>query len=105
MKVKDCQQTIEAALQSKQANAKKEKAAQKADISEEGSTSAKSSQVSLSEESKVAQKASETVRNTPEVRQERIQTLKKKIEAGEYQIDSDKVADKLLRQLLSELIR
>jgi negative regulator of flagellin synthesis FlgM len=105
MKVKDCQQTIEAALQSKQANAKKEKATQRAASSEEGSTSAESAQVNLSQESKVAQKASETIRNTPDVRQEKIQALKEKIEAGEYQIDSDKVADKLLRNILSELIR
>ncbi len=105
MKVKDCQQTVEAALQSKQANAKKEKAAQRTASSEEGSTSSKSARVNLSEDSKVAQKASETIRNTPDVRQERIQVLKEKIEAGEYQIDSTKVADKLLRHILSELIR
>lgn len=105
MKVKDCQQTIDAALQSKQANAKQEKAAKREATSEETSTSSVSARVNLSEESKVAQKAAETIRNTPDVRQEKIQALKEKIEAGQYQVDSDKVADKLLRNLLSELIR
>ena len=105
MKVKDCQQTLEAALQSKQANAKHEKETQQAATPGEDSTSTASARVNLSEESKVAQRAAEILQNTPEVRQEKIQALKEKIEAGEYLVDSDKVADKMLRSLLSDLVR
>ena len=105
MKVKDCQQTIEPTLQSKQADARQDKAAQRAATSEESSTVPVSTRVNLSEESKIAQKAAEIVRDTPDVRQEKIQALKEKIEAGEYELDSDKIADKLLQNLISELIR
>ena len=105
MRVKDCQQTVEAALQSKQANAEHERAAQRATHSEEGSAPSVSARVNLAEESRAAQKAAEIVRNTPEVRQEKIEALKEKVEAGEYEVESDKVAEKLLRNLLSELIR
>jgi negative regulator of flagellin synthesis FlgM len=105
MKVKDCQQTIEATLQSKQANAKQEKAAQRATTSEESSNLSSSARVNLSEESRVAQKAAEIIRDTPDVRGEKIDALKEKVQAGEYQADSEEVADKLLKNLISELIQ
>ena len=105
MKVNDCKQTLEAALQSKQANAKHEKKTEQAANSDEGYSSTTSARVNLSEESKVARRAAEIVQSTPEVRQEKIQALKEKIEAGEYQVDSDKVADKMLISLLADLVR
>lgn len=105
MKVQDTQKSIEATLQSKQAEVKQAAPARKADVSEESTASSVSARVNLSEESKEALKAAEIVRETPDVRLERVQALKEKIEAGEYQVDSRKVADKMLRDLLSDLVR
>ena len=105
MKIQDTQKSISATLQSKQAEAKQEAPPQKTDVSEESTTSSVSARVNLSEVSKGAQKAAEIVRETPDVRLEKVQALKEKIEAGEYEVDSRKVADKMLRDLLSDLVR
>ena len=67
---------------------------------------AESVNVSLSPEAKVLaeakKKALGIAMNTPDVREDRVAELKRKISAGEYQIDSEKIADGILREALRE---
>lgn len=58
--------------------------------------------VELSTSSLDVQKMKGILKDTPEVRQDRVQELKAQIERGEYKVDPYKVADKLLMNLLSE---
>jgi flagellar biosynthesis anti-sigma factor FlgM len=44
-------------------------------------------------------KAREVVYRTPEVRPEKVAELKEAIEAGTYEIDTEKVADKIIDEL------
>jgi anti-sigma28 factor (negative regulator of flagellin synthesis) len=47
-------------------------------------------------------KYKETVKALPEIRQERINELKRQIEAGEYHIDSRKIAEKILDRQIED---
>jgi negative regulator of flagellin synthesis FlgM len=47
-------------------------------------------------------KALEIARNTPDVREDRVAELKKKIQDGTYQVDAGKVADGMLREAILE---
>ena len=47
-------------------------------------------------------KYKEAVKALPEVRQERIKELKRLIEAGEYHIDSRKIAEKILDRQIED---
>ena len=105
MKVEDSQQITAATLKGKPAGNKEEKVARQSPQTEESTMPSAPARVEISEESKEAQRVAELARATLEVRQEKVEALREKIEAGEYKVDSQKVADKMLRQLLSELIR
>ncbi|PTS83754.1 flagellar biosynthesis anti-sigma factor FlgM [Pseudomonas sp. HMWF032] len=52
--------------------------------------------VQLSREAQQLQKASEKLRDQPSVNKERVAQLKQAIESGSYQVDSQRVASKLL---------
>ncbi len=52
--------------------------------------------VNVSQRSKEVYKAQEVIQATPDVRAEKVQALKKKIENGNYQIDYDKTAEKMI---------
>ncbi len=54
--------------------------------------------VSVSDEARLRTEAYRTALNAPEVRQEKVTALKAQVDAGEYQIDSQKVAEKLIRE-------
>ncbi len=62
--------------------------------------------VAISEESLAASrdraKALEIARQTPDVREDKVAELKKRIAAGTYQVDSGKVADGMLREAIRE---
>ena len=47
-------------------------------------------------------KALTIARNTPDVREDKVADLKKRIDAGTYQIDSGKIADSMLREAVIE---
>jgi flagellar biosynthesis anti-sigma factor FlgM len=47
-------------------------------------------------------KYKETVKALPDVRQERIAELKRQIEAGEYHVDSRKIAEKILDRQIED---
>ncbi len=62
--------------------------------------------ISVSPEAKsrleAMKKAKEIAQNTSDVRQDRVAELKAKIQSGNYQVDSGKVADGLLREAILE---
>lgn len=55
-----------------------------------------SDRVTLSDDAKLVSLASRVAQDSPEVRSDRVATLKAQVEAGTYQPDSKKIAEKLL---------
>ena len=47
-------------------------------------------------------KAFEIAKNTPDVREDKVAALKAKIQAGNYEVDSGKIADGMLREAIME---
>lgn len=64
--------------------------------------SVESDRVELSASSLDVQKMKEIIQETPAVRIDKVQALKAQIERGEYEVDSYRVADRMLLGLLSE---
>jgi negative regulator of flagellin synthesis FlgM len=60
--------------------------------------------VNLSQASKEVQKTKEIIESEPDVREDKVADLKEKIESGRYTIDHAKVADKLVNELIDELL-
>ena len=54
------------------------------------------------QEARLIKKAREVVYQTPEVRPEKVAPLKEAIEQGAYEIDSEKLADKIIEELLGK---
>ena len=59
--------------------------------------------VNLSQASKEAQRIKEIISSEPDVREEKVAELKRKIESGEYKVDHDAVADKLVDSFIEEI--
>ncbi len=59
--------------------------------------------VNLSQASKEAQRIREIMLSEPDVREEKVAELKRKIEAGEYKMDHDAVAAKLVDSFIDEI--
>lgn len=55
--------------------------------------------LSLSGDAKAINEVRDLLKFTPEVRQERIDEIKKAIENGEYKVDGQKVAEKMLQHM------
>ncbi len=53
--------------------------------------------VNLSQKSKEILKAQQVIQSTTNIRQEKVQAIKEKIEEGNYQIDHDKITEKMLK--------
>ena len=60
--------------------------------------------VSLSANARDIQVAKKAVEAAPEVREEVVQDVKKDVEAGTYQVDSEKIADKIVGSNIDELV-
>jgi negative regulator of flagellin synthesis FlgM len=61
--------------------------------------------VVLSPEARQIQRAREQVDLLPDIREEKVAEIRARIEAGEYQVDGEKVASKMIEtSLLNELI-
>jgi len=54
------------------------------------------------QEARLIKKAREVVYQTPEVRPEKVAPLKEAIEQGAYEIDSEKLADIIIEELLGK---
>ncbi|MDF2628936.1 MAG: Anti-sigma-28 factor, FlgM [Symbiobacteriaceae bacterium] len=73
--------------------------------SQEASRPTKGDGVVLSKEAQQALALKDKVSQAPEVRQQRIEELRRQIESGTYKPDARQVADKLLKtRVLDELI-
>ena len=59
----------------------------------------KSDQVSISNETKEIQNIKETLENKPEIRQEKVDQIKNQIQNGNYQVDSQKIAEKIISDI------
>lgn len=61
---------------------------------------AKTDTVNISEAAKEIQEVRQQLDEIPDVRTEKVQQLKKEIENGTYEINSEKIAEKMLRESL-----
>jgi negative regulator of flagellin synthesis FlgM len=58
--------------------------------------------IHLSSQSRLMQKASEVVYQTPEVRSEKVSALQESVQGGTYEVDSLKVANRLITEIIQE---
>ena len=58
--------------------------------------------VTLSQKAKDIEAIQEILRNTPDVREDKVALIKKRIESGEYSVKGKEVADQMLREFLLE---
>lgn len=65
-------------------------------------SAAGSDRVELSSNSVDVQKMHEILQQTPDVRADRVRSLKQQIEQGNYNVDPYKVADNMLKSLLQD---
>jgi len=56
-------------------------------------------------QSREMNKIHEVLATTPDVRAEKVAALKQQVESGQYQVNSDAVADKMLKEFLFDLNR
>jgi len=68
-------------------------------------TSSSTDRVEFSVQSREMQKIYDVLQTSPDVRAEKVSALKKLIEEGQYQVDSDTLADKMFRDSLLDLIK
>jgi len=61
--------------------------------------------VDLSAQSKEMNKIHEVLNATPDVRTEKVEALKKQIEAGQYEVNSNSLAEKMVKEFLFDLNR
>jgi len=60
--------------------------------------------VKLSERSIDVRRAQEVIKSEPDVRSEKVQAIKDKIEKGTYEIDFDKTAEKMVQAFFDKLV-
>jgi negative regulator of flagellin synthesis FlgM len=56
--------------------------------------------VEISEHAQLMKQASEIAKSTPDIRRDKVEMLKKSITDGTYQIESSKIADRLVDEHL-----
>jgi negative regulator of flagellin synthesis FlgM len=61
--------------------------------------------VDLSAQSKEMNKIHEVLNATPDVRTEKVEALKKQVESGQYEVNSNSVAEKMLKEFLFDMNR
>lgn len=69
-----------------------------------GAKAAATEKVDLSAKAKEYQRIRQVLDQVPDVRQEKVQELKERIESGNYAVDSGKVAAKMVGESLIDLI-
>ncbi len=60
----------------------------------------KTDTVVLSDTAKTVQEAQTQLESIPDVREEKVAELREQIESGTYEIDAEKIADKMLKEAL-----
>jgi len=72
--------------------------------SEKGKEISPSANVDLSDRTKNLQKISQAMENEPVAMSEKVAKLKKEINDNQYNIDADKIADKMVGSFLDQII-
>lgn len=75
---------------------KTQKPGEKSSATESTATAADGSSATISARAKEFSKAKEVAGNAPDVREEKIAELKRRISAGKYSVDADAVADRMV---------
>jgi negative regulator of flagellin synthesis FlgM len=103
MKISDIQQKTNSTQQAKEPNQTRppEKHGDSKKLKDQSSSS---DRVELSVQSKELQKIHDILQKTPDVRSERVSTLKESIQEGRYQVDSEGLARKMIKEWILELI-
>ncbi len=60
--------------------------------------------VSLSQESRQLQTAKQAVAQTPDIRSDKVDALKQAVTEGSYEVNPEKVAEKMIGAIISEII-
>jgi len=98
MKITDVQGLEVEQLQAKQAEKVSKTQAQQV----QGKAGGESDVIQLSPQSRLMAKAGEVVYQAPEVRSEKMTAVQDSVAQGTYQVDSRKVASKLITEMLQE---
>jgi len=103
MKISDIQQKTSSAQQAKETDPTRppEKQGNPKKLKDPSSSS---DRVELSVQSKELQKIHDLLQKTPDVRSERVSNLKESIQEGRYQVDSEGLARKMIKEGILELI-
>lgn len=84
---------------------KSEAVKKEADILQQQSMSSTlTEKVDLSSKAKEIQQIKQIVENTPDVRIDKVEELKRQIESGIYQSDTDKIAENIMKDSLIDII-
>jgi negative regulator of flagellin synthesis FlgM len=98
MKITDVQGLEVEQLQAKQA----EKVSKTQGQQVQGKTGGETDVIQLSPQSRLMAKAGEVVYQAPEVRADKVAAVQDSVAQGTYQVDSRKVASKLITEMLQE---
>ncbi len=74
------------------------------ETSQKGASSTPAESVELSARAKEITQIQRQIEGTPEIRQEKVNEISKKIDQGTYQVDAEDVAWKMIRDRLTDLI-
>ena len=86
-------------------NIVKETNNKKKDIKKEETTTINNDIVDISGKSEIFSFAKKNIENIPDIRTDKVNALKDKIENGEYKIDEEQVADKIIKDhIIDELV-
>ncbi|MBN1380248.1 MAG: flagellar biosynthesis anti-sigma factor FlgM [Deltaproteobacteria bacterium] len=69
-----------------------------------GMSSTWDEKVDLSAKAKDIQQIKQVIDQTPDVRADKVRELKQKVENGSYQVDSEKIAEKIVTESLIDII-
>ncbi|MBW1980174.1 MAG: flagellar biosynthesis anti-sigma factor FlgM [Deltaproteobacteria bacterium] len=105
MKVEDSPHITEAALKNKKTASSRTTGSPTTEQQEAAVLTTDPARIEISSQSREAQKAADISKKAPDVRYDKVEALKARIAAGQYQVDSTRVADKILRDVLTELLQ
>jgi len=98
MKITDIQGTGVSQLQSEQTGA----VGSRPDKTAANGLNAGTDNILLSQQARLMQKAGEAIAQTPDVRQAKVDPLQEAVNQGTYSVDSQKVANSMIANLLME---
>ena len=66
------------------------------------SSTGSTEQVAISSKAKDIQQATKAVNDTPDIRVEKVERIKEKVADGNYHVSSDELAEKVLKNMITE---